>query len=876
MKNNILSYLGIFFFSILFATQGFSQKKVLGKPANYERPVDYFDNPANYKNYLTKTSPKSKSNAWLVYSDRDNNSIYDKPNGTATPQTMAFRESFFVVSEKDEWIKIIKARVDGLKIVKGSKVNYGWVRKDKMLMWNSSVSHKVTRIHKKILLLNRADQIQRILQKPEKELVKIYSNPSKTKKETTKKIFEYFFMLKKEKNMYLISNEANLNAFSPERIIGWVDARDCDIWDTRICLAPNFEPEAVKERTKNKNLIMRAYDTAENARNSASGGSKETGVFWKSDPVMLSKDEKNKSNPNRFLGSVIRFPMVSVSGDNDSEIYKSGIVGKVKLKSSGGKLVREVDENRLAKLEKRLKSLESKASKINIFYVIEGTDHTFPFKEAIIKSVKEISNDLSKENLQKVNYGALIYRDIPEEEVMVSGEMVDRLTEHTPLHPDIDRLTNFLEKSEFKNKVDRDEYSAMFYGMNRAMLKAGFKSHKDEQSELNIIILIGAYGDLRMDKDRRKAAAGHHALFNSEKLENLVDNLYSIDAHLYTVQLANDGYKASTGFAKGGQYLMVENAKMLYNKQQQRMNNKIKEGLESAGYKSSKSGPSLELDESNKVSHLMEGVIPGQVSRPLSNNLSDSEITSYLRDNIKNSISHVTSLKNAFVELISKGGSGKLSDLTKQADIEKDERAAGSFEQALIDELVRAMEDNPDLEIPDMTDEKYKLFTEAYIPYKYPEATYPLVSFVLFMPESDLVEYVYNIERNFATFASESSYDKKREGLVKIYKALLNQFTGEGSKTGKNEDDVTIADIQRMINGVYNAGLKLNEGKDIPIKDILNERKVSAEKVDELIQRFKTIKVKLEGVLREGESYDFCMKTSEDNRYYWIPIEDTF
>jgi len=422
------------------------------------------------------------------------------------------------------------------------------------------------------------------------------------------------------------------------------------------------------------------------------------------------------------------------------------------------------------------------------------------------------------------------------------------------LDPDIDKLTSFVRNSEFKNKVDQDEYSALYYGMNRALLKAGFKASKDEQSELNIILLIGAYGDFRADKDRRRAAAGHPALFNPDKLEKLIDNLYSIDAHMYTIQVVNDGYRASTAFAKGGQYLMLENAKSLNNKRKQRMNSKVLEKLGDIGYKGSyATGPSLDLDDAKEINYT---------------------ISDYIRSCVKNSIDHVTTLKNAFVELVSKGGEGDLIELKQKLNLEENPNTAGAFEEAFIDELLKTMAENPDLEIPDMTDEKYKLFTEVYIPFKYPESEYPLVSYVLFMPEDDLVEYVGNIEGNFETITGETSYDKKREGLVKIYKSLVDQFTGEGTKFTKKEDDLTIADVQRIINGVYTSGLKLEN--EIRLKDISNERKISDEQIDELIQRFQKVVDKLNGILRDAETYDFCFSPDGSNRYYWIPIEDTF
>ena len=852
-------------FLLAVSTASQAQKRVKGKPLNYVMPVDYFDNSSAYQKFLESTSPKSKDNGWLVFSDRNNNDVYDKPNGSVTRQ-INFRDNFFVVDEKGGWIKIATARVDALKIVKGSKEIIGWVPKHKMLLWNSGVIGQVTRIHKKILLLNRADQIDEILLKKDKELVKIYADPEKKVEEKNRKIFEYFFMLKKENDMYLIAEDVIISPYAPEKIIGWVSARDCDVWDTRICLEPNFKQEAYSERHVNKELRICAYESQIGAENGIKGIGKESQIFWKNDPVNLKDSEKAKSNSRRFLGSVIRFPMVNVSGGPGSEIYKSGIVGTIKLKARDGKLIRDIEENKMAQLEKQLNKLESKSTKVNIYYVIEGTDYSFPYKQAIIQSMKGVHKDLAKRNLVQVKYGAMIYRDLPE-------ESDNRLTEHSPLSSDIDKLTNFVQQSDFKNKVDRDEYTAMYYGLNQALQKGGFKSDKKE-SELNIIILLGCFGDFRSDRDRRTAAKDHPAFFDSDKIDRLIANLNGIDAHLYAIQLANDGYRPALSYSKAGQYLILENAKIAYNKQQRRIDAKLSSQLKEYGYVNYKEGPSLELDNAQQVSSMQKGVVPGSVVRPVSNDeLSTEVLSNQIRKNVSTSIEHVTKLKKAVSKIITEGDIGKLQDLA--SDVEVNPEHAGEFEASVLDVLIEILEDNPSVALPDVLDEKYKLFTEVYIPYKYPNAIHPLVSYVLFMPESDLIDYTRNIERCQALL-SETSYDKKREGLFDVYKALLDQFTGSGASFKKRVDDVTIADVQRLMNGVYTSGLRLDPDKELKIVEIQDERKVPNERVDELIKNFTEVEKKLSGILRDADTYDFCYKTDDFNRYYWIPIEDTF
>ena len=71
-------------------------------------------------------------------------------------------------------------------------------------------------------------------------------------------------------------------------------------------------------------------------------------------------------------------------------------------------------------------------------------------------------------------------------------------------------------------------------------------------------------------------------------------------------------------------------------------------------------------------------------------------------------------------------------------------------------------------------------------------------------------------------------------------------------------------------------GLKIDDPLDHVIEDVLNSKKVSNGRVDEIIERFAEVSTFLDGIIRQGDAYDFCYATDELNRYYWIPIESAF
>ncbi len=852
--------LGLLIFSTI---EGIAQRKVLGKPQDYVTPIDYFDNPSEYQIFLrSRTSPKLRKDAWLVFSDRNNNPIYDRPNGTKIGEIM-FRDYFYVIDEKEDWIRLVEGRVDGRKIDKHTERIIGWVKKENMLLWNSGLVHRTTRIHKKILLLNLAEEINEVLTKKDKKLVKIFRSPDAIGEEPDKQIFEFYFLLKKEKGMYLLSEEAVIDPSNSKKIIGWVRDSDCTTWDTRICLEPNFTKEGFDERLETPRKRIRAYKSLEGAIEGAKGNIEEDKVFWDFDPVLIERDELAETDPRRFKGPVIRFPMISNTTIEDVEYYRTGLVGNVQLKAKDGVLVREIPENRLAQLKKQENELLNKSQKVNFFFIIEGTKNVDVYRQPILKAINEINSEVARK-IPSVKFGALVYRDVPEERVDVGGQFENRLIEFQPLTDNVDNINTFLsEEVEFKNRIDRDDYTSLYYGVFQALQKAGLRD-----DELNVIMLLGCYGDFRTDRDRRKAAKDHPALFSNDDINRrIVANLDKLNAHLYVVQLLDDGYSASAGFSKACQYMMLENAKFAFNRSSSRLADQTVKQLESYGY--SAEAPSMEFVEGEEETFL-DGHIPGSLYKaPRGRKVHPSKLSSILVKNAQTSIDFIQSLKTVVSFIITEGRLGTTDALQEMLG-----RDVGPLKKALVDKIAKILEENPLIDPPDLLDEKYALFTEVYIPYKNKYDDNPLVSYVLFMPESDLLDYKRTIERCRNSLGT-TDYSVKREMLFEVYKSLVGQFAGE--KLHKRSiKDITRKELRDLMQGIYGLGLHLEEDLDHVIGDVLDEKRMTNPEIDTLIQRFVKIDERLEAILREGSAYDFCYETDGSNRYYWIKIVDAF
>lgn len=849
-----------------------AQKKVLGKPDQFRMPTDYFDNPLNYEKYIqVATKNKDAKNAWLVISDRDNNSVYEKPDlNSAKVGVVGFREHFYVLEEEKDWIKIVDAQVDELRIT-NKKRELGWIPKKNILLWNSGVVGLSSNIHKKVLLLNRADDIRNVLKLQDKLKVDIYRAPdASSTKEPDLKIFEFYFVMKRENNMVLLCQESEISPFTLEKIVGWVDERRCSPWNTRICLEPNYEPEGFEERKANPNFRLRAFETFEAASAFAETGGPEKNVYWKDDPVGIRREKMSKSNPNRFNGSVVRFPMLSSNpgATPGFDYFRSGIVGSIKVKKESSKSTSfdsEIAERDYSPIKEYVDEMDRKTDNVNIFFVIEGTDSTYAFKDHIIQAINAINSDVVK-GIPNVNYGALIYRDLPEEKTPKG----DRLTEFIRLTRDFDKVTAFIQKTEFRNYVDRDDYTALYHGMLQSLTQAGFR-----KDELNIILLIGNFGDFKIDADRKKAALKTKKNMVFDDLSTIYQNLNELDAHLYAIQLRNEGTKASNGFAKSGQILILESAKYAYNKYYGNKDNpQTKELLSrlSTDHKIAVGEPAMaDIFEGNDIP-LEGGRFPGRLVKPAENRyLLPNQLTAYMKNDVNESIQFMKTLKAIVSDIFVKGSDADGAEIEGEYKID-----AGRFAPALADMLNEMLKDDQvaKMDLFNALDDKYKLFAEVYIPRMIQGAKYPAVSYVLFMPESDLVEYQRLIQR--CLNQAGSSYDKKRENLFEIYKELIVNFSGETALRSKKPDDFTRSELLQLMQGLYGSGLQINVPLDVRIGDIRDERKVTNDQIDELLQSFKRVEKFLTDALRAAEEYDFCYRSETGNRYYWIPLTDAF
>lgn len=875
MKPYIIPSLLVFVFCLGLSQSATAQRKLLGLPEYFVKPSDFHPNADQQAKLLELTTPKSRETPWLVFSDRNNNAVYDEPGGSKIT-TLNLRDYFYVVEEKEGWIRIANAttKSSSLKIETLEQV-VGWVPKSKMLLWPNGLVDHNTRIHKKVLLLNRLDAFSDIIKLQDQQKVEVFSGPNTSEKEKILPIFNYYFVLKREGNKILIATQAALSPYLQKHIIGWVRDSRVSIWDNRVCLEPNFEAAAFEERRANPDFQLKAFgDLTSLQKFRESGGKAKENVFWEDDPVTLPSNKLASGNTNRFKGEVVRFPMAEfgIGRSTEEAYYRSGLIGTLKANPTGktSSFDSGVSDTRTTVMSKYIQSLKKRSEKINIFFVVEGTACTYAYQQQLTEAISAIRKEAKKGHTE-LRYGALLYRDLPEERVELDGKTVNRLIEHTPLTSDADRVAQFLQQAKFQNLQDQDPWTALYYGLSESLKLAGFN-----KNETNIIFLIGCFGDFKVNRPRREDAerTGHPALFTDAS--PISESLSEINAHLYAVQLRNDNTIAARVFSQIGRHLILESAKSAYNSSYGGTAQNIKALLKTLKEQYGIEAPPPQMAEPNKADltdiPVSSSIFPGRLMRPAPGQSLDPTffLEEALQQNVRQSISFNQDLYQLFVKMLEEGKSVKILKPVDTLDLKSD---MGRLQAPSIDLIVQMLQKegiDPN-GISEFLDEQYKLFAEVYLPNYIRGASYPTVSYVLLMPELDLVDYRNTIGKCLIPGATPD----KRKGLEEVYLSLLEQFSGE--KIDQNNRCATREDVFRIMQGLERTGLELDVKLNVKICDITSERKVSNAEIEQLMQRFATVHEYLGSVLRLGDRYEFCYSPpGSDNRYYWIPIDKVF
>lgn len=235
------AFFAVFLILPILDLQG--QMQVMTQPLGYVSPQGHV-----FGKDVSRLNCRQYRSLWVVYSDRSNNLTYDSPKEEIPHKELGFMEAYYVVNETNTHIRLIKYKPD---IVNGRNCellqaheDYGWISKDKMLLWSSSLLND-RGFTLKALPFEELEEVQNRIrfQRTYKEL-KAHRDPTSALNinNSQKVPSEYFFFVfKKEGNAYLIgkSERHSIIPKIQDNILGWVSSDKIKIWDQRLVIEPS-------------------------------------------------------------------------------------------------------------------------------------------------------------------------------------------------------------------------------------------------------------------------------------------------------------------------------------------------------------------------------------------------------------------------------------------------------------------------------------------------------------------------------------------------------------------------------------------------------------------------------------------------------------
>lgn len=473
-----LLFLAVAATNSIYAQTRISALKLPKKMINFERYEKVFQ--------LLKDGEKTNE-PWVVYSDRGDD----------------FGSQYFVTEEEPTRVHIYKAT--GCERGSTRLINpedKGWREKESLLIYFGAEFTTGSLIHKKCVILNSRDVIEKITSGEMSESdVPLFNSPDSKKSVKNVPLYYIYFIYKTDKDNKRILIGKNYycktTSFN-EEILGWVDKDRVHEYNTRICFEPNYEESAVQFRRCNPVYAAKVFSFRSDATAFLNG---DTSVqpFWpepnyyffrnpefKGDPsdnTSINFDGDKQKLPDTLLsrlcsydvkkakqskiltgkplpGYKFRFPLIEIDRNEidrkTDEVFKMGVAGRMVINAvNNDALCEELSRNK---------------RKINIYFILDNSIDKnkllFPLGQ-IEQGYKEFDK----------SYGVCFYPSTPMKYRIDLGEW-DKQSNT----PNYEFARDFIIKYKPENPNPGDNYLRS--------LKRILANQKFESNKTNILIII--------------------------------------------------------------------------------------------------------------------------------------------------------------------------------------------------------------------------------------------------------------------------------------------------------------------------------------------------------------------------------------------------
>ena len=813
IREAILLLLCFSFFSVDAQTEG---KKLFNQPEPYELPHEGIE--------PLKTSTENvTARTWEVYSDRDNNPTYTSPDLSSQPfKTLNFLDVFYVIEEKDNFLHIFKkdwsATAPGKKNKSVHEIkpgfdnfDYGWVPKDKLLLWSSSIVNQYKFSIKALPVLKDAGAFRN----PEKYIKKggtvyIYNNPDDGAKtnENAVKMFQFLYVYKYENKKALIGKSPQVGGEAANCILGWIDTSIVQIWHYSICIWPNDDDNAIIERKTNNIKASLFVNKADATSWSGKGATSEP--VWNQDPYQ-----------EKILADVKRMPILKTDANN---IITTGNVTAV-LEQNGGKIQNVNDK---ASLDSRQGALRDHIRTINLVFVVDGSAGFQPYFQSIKLGIQAIATSKDRQSSDyhnHINYSAVVYRSAKDKDCPSGDLSTATMNTFSKNWGDVSDFLDAQSKLAGCN-TDNSGSEAMYAGLEKGLRK--FADQKDNQN--NLIVLIGGPGD-NMDKEVEKKLIGMVADYKAGIVayQLIHGALPSYDA--FKTQLSR--------VIRGGNTIIADNIK--------KENPAKAQSLNAGNWCVFKDEPigtdTREFLEYPSLSPLQGAIIYPPIQQSMK------------QEDLPAVINRIMDTTDRIIDQNLEKFSASLNGVGNKDEIKLNPTLLMYF---------NALGENGGTTSQDVINKYieggYQFFITGYTTPIVDKLKYPIFSFVIFASAEEY-EHLDDAYRNLSL--NQATSGELRNALFDAMNQIVVTYIGD--KRAKEEiKQMSPDDLQKIITG-FNSNNKVL--KKHFIADYQDPKKVSDDDVKSLAKHFQEVEAKLHKI-RDDKNYLF---KQEDDDYYWLP-----
>ncbi|MBN1182528.1 MAG: hypothetical protein JXB49_09600 [Bacteroidales bacterium] len=775
-------------------SQSLNSLKAVGKPDIFFIPV--------YQTNIN-SSYSALNRYWIVYSDRDKNQTYTTPGGNVVKNTLNFMERFRVAESSDTYVHIYKEIQPTVwPQISPDAVDYGWIDKNKLLLWEHCLRNAASLIDKKAMILSTFEGTTN--QQSNDEVIIYKLNPEFTIDSDKKsRLFEILFVFKTTDNAVLLGENIELQGNETDvlsNMRGWVPVENVTFWDHRITLEPNWEQAAAKERT-DKNIKPAIFIDEKAAMDYQSGIKVDPKfIVWENDP-----------GAKRNIGQWRRFPILEA---RNTGIQYTGVMGKIKSESA------IMDPERMAEIRKAIEALEMKTRKINVVFVVDGTESMGKFYESIARGIQTSVNNLQLEDTQnRFSFGAVIYRDFLEGENKI---------ELRPLTENYKEIIEFFNVARTDYSRDKDLPEAVFYGLKTALTQLGIR-----KGESNFIVLIGDCGN-------------HYRIDDTQvPIDEVIVLLAETESSLISYQVNNGFYPTYQEFIDQSRRLIIGSALRI---RKIREENKVKWINENSYLED----PIFVSTAPNRYTLNPQEIIgsylfPG-IGQALSYEILEKEIITKI-DEFDTRISQM--LAKAY-EVIRGAG-------TPETDSEE----ADEYHPAVINFLSK-LQGLSNEEIEMMKHRNYQFSMKGYTAKNVKNLFYPVFKESLFLSREDLLVTIMTL--NSLCGIAGSSMSDRRIKMQNIWIDILESIIGS-----EKREEIMNMTVDELHNVVFGLPSQSQFTSQVRLRDIVEITVIDDTKFEQYADYLCNKLTSLRSIVND-QNYNESF-VSNNITYYWIPME---